>query len=164
MSAVEMKTSAVRVMNNAPQTRMVKFQRAPFVLRCGAFLIDYTLLVGILAVSTLFARAGGGSSFFGAATMTLGFVFAAAFLLFNYIALPAWTGRTIGKWATGLRIFHKDAEGAAHEIGLGRALLRHPLGYALSCVTLGMGFLLAAFNSDGRALHDFIAGTTVVRD
>jgi uncharacterized RDD family membrane protein YckC len=30
-------------------------------------------------------------------------------------------------------------------------------------VTLGLGFLFAAFDPQGRALHDWLAGTVVVR-
>jgi uncharacterized RDD family membrane protein YckC len=43
-------------------------------------------------------------------------------------------------------------------------MLRHTVGYLASLVTLGLGFLLAAFNREGRALHDLIAGTVVVRE
>ena len=66
----------------------------------------------------------------------------------------------MGKWATGLRILRED--GAA--IGIGRAFLRHFLGYPLSFLTLGLGFLAAAFSSRGRGLHDLIANTIVVRE
>jgi uncharacterized RDD family membrane protein YckC len=60
---------------------------------------------------------------------------------------------------TGLRIERRDGERA----GFARTLLRHTLGYLLSLLTLGLGFLLAAFNREGRALHDLLAGTVVVR-
>ena len=70
------------------------------------------------------------------------------------------TGLTIGKWATGLRIERRDG-GAP---GIGFALLRHFVGYPLSFLTLGLGFLLAALSERGRTLHDLIARTVVVRD
>jgi uncharacterized RDD family membrane protein YckC len=47
-------------------------------------------------------------------------------------------------------------------ISFGTVLLRHLVGYALSVLTLGLGFLLALIGSNGRALHDLIAGTIVV--
>ncbi|HYN25462.1 MAG TPA: RDD family protein, partial [Pyrinomonadaceae bacterium] len=71
-----------------------------------------------------------------------------------------FTGRTLGKWATGLRV--QRTNGA--EPGVGRAFLRHFVGYPLSFLTLGFGFLLAALSTRGRALHDFIADTIVVRE
>ena len=77
----------------------------------------------------------------------------------NLGVLPGLTGFTIGKWAAGLRILQQDGS----EIGIGRALLRHFVGYPLSFITLGLGFLVIAFTSRGRGLHDLIAGTVVVR-
>jgi uncharacterized RDD family membrane protein YckC len=49
------------------------------------------------------------------------------------------------------------------ELSILRALARHLLGYALTALTLGLGFLISAFDSKGRALHDLIAATVVVR-
>jgi uncharacterized RDD family membrane protein YckC len=42
-------------------------------------------------------------------------------------------------------------------------LLRHTIGYTLSFLVFGLGFLFAAFDSRGRTLHDMLAGTVVVR-
>src|SRR5437016_7883875 len=47
--------------------------------------------------------------------------------------------------------------------GIARILLRNFVGYPLSLLLFGLGFLLAAVNPSGRALHDLIAGTVVVR-
>jgi uncharacterized RDD family membrane protein YckC len=135
--------------------------RAPFSLRCGALLIDYIILIGIVAFSTLLARImGGGARSSGDATETLGLVIALAVAVLNFVLLTAWRGQTVGKWATGLRIVRTDGQ----RVGVGRSLVRHLVGYPLSLLTLGLGFLIAAFNSNGRALHDVIAGTVVVRD
>jgi uncharacterized RDD family membrane protein YckC len=45
-------------------------------------------------------------------------------------------------------------------LSFGQAALRH-LGSWLSAVILGIGYLVAAFRADKRALHDLIAGTRV---
>jgi uncharacterized RDD family membrane protein YckC len=66
----------------------------------------------------------------------------------------------LGKWATGLRIERNDGA----DIGIGRAILRHFVGYPLSFLLFGLGFLLSAVTSRGRGLHDIIAGTIVVRE
>jgi uncharacterized RDD family membrane protein YckC len=42
-------------------------------------------------------------------------------------------------------------------------LLRHFIGYPLSLIPVALGFLLVTVSSTGRALHDYIAGTVVVR-
>ncbi|MCB1568113.1 MAG: RDD family protein [Xanthomonadales bacterium] len=64
---------------------------------------------------------------------------------------------TVGKMALGIKVV--DAQGR-------RLTLAHAVGRwfaaALSYLTLYIGFLLAAFSHDKRALHDMVAGTQVV--
>lgn len=135
--------------------------RAPFSLRCGAILIDYIVLAAILAISTLFARsAGGGARTAGNSTETVGLVIAFIVALVNFGIIPGLTGQTIGKWAAGLRIERPDGRG----IGIGRAFLRHFVGYPLSALFLGLGFLIAVILPRGRTFQDLIANTVVVRD
>lgn len=135
--------------------------RAPFSLRCGALLIDYTFVMGIVAFATLVARMlGGGTHWSGSTVITAGYLAAAVIAALNFIVLAGVSGRTFGKWATGLRIERKNGE----PLSLWHACLRHLIGYTLSLLTFGLGFLLAAFSIEGRALHDRVAGTIVVRD
>jgi uncharacterized RDD family membrane protein YckC len=135
--------------------------RAPFALRCGAILIDYIILVAIVAFSTLVSRLlGGGARSAGNSSETVGILLAAVVAALNLGILPGLTGFTAGKWAAGLRILRDDGT----DIGIGRAFLRHLVGYPLSLLTLGLGFLAAAFTVRGRGLHDLIANTIVVRE
>jgi uncharacterized RDD family membrane protein YckC len=135
--------------------------RAPFSLRCGALLVDYTLAVAIIAFTTLLARTVGGSvRWTGEAMLAVGYIVSLVVLGLNFLVLPVFTGTTVGKWATGLRIERNSGE----PLGFGHATLRHTLGYLVSLLTFGIGFLLAAFDAEGRALHDRIAGTVVVRE
>ena len=71
-----------------------------------------------------------------------------------------WTaeGATPGKMAMGLRITTVDGE----PIDFGGALLRY-VGYWASVITLGIGLLMIAFTSQKRGLHDYIAGTVVIK-
>jgi uncharacterized RDD family membrane protein YckC len=145
----------------ASRKQLVESRPAPFALRCGAMLIDYIVLVGIVAFSTLIARMlGGGARAAASSAETVGLVIAIAVAVLNLGLLAGFTGRTLGKWATGLRV--RRTNGA--EAGVGRAFVRHFVGYPLSFLTLGLGFLLAALTTRGRALHDFIADTIVVRE
>jgi uncharacterized RDD family membrane protein YckC len=158
--------------------------RAPFSLRCGAFLIDYILLVAIIAFSTLLARVGGRPRALMSTSETLGLFSAGVIALVNFVGLTALRGQTLGKWATGLRIRRLDGQ----PLTLARTLLRHlvayPLSFLILCLgflimelqtaaivagigfilTLGLGFIIAALNANGRALHDIIADTVVVRE
>ena len=149
-----------RVKSSTTMQTFARF-RAPFSLRCGAILIDYIVLVAILASITLLSRKlGGGARSWGGSSETAGIVLVIVVALLNLGVLPGLTGFTMGKWAAGLRILRKNGS----PIGIGRALLRHFVGYPLSFITLGLGFLIVAFTSRGRGLHDLIAGTVVVRE
>jgi uncharacterized RDD family membrane protein YckC len=66
-------------------------------------------------------------------------------------------GATLGQRALGLEV---EGEDGTRPPGLSRAFLRL-LGYGLSACLFGIGFLMIAFS--GRALHDRIAGTRVVK-
>ncbi|MGI9165063.1 MAG: RDD family protein [Pyrinomonadaceae bacterium] len=146
---------------SGPRSQPIERRPAPFSLRCGALLIDYIVLAAILASSTLIARTfGGGARAAGNSTETVGIVVAIAAAILDLGVLAGLTGRSIGKWATGLRVERNNGE----QVGLGRICLRHFVGYPLSFLTLGFGFLLAAMTSRGRALHDLIADTIVLRE
>ena len=66
-------------------------------------------------------------------------------------------GATPGKRLLGLAV---QADDGTEPIGIARATIR-VLGYLLSTLTLGFGFLMIAFA--GYGLHDKLAGTRVVR-
>jgi len=134
--------------------------RAPFALRCGALLIDYILLALIMVVSTIIARLmGGGARMAGGTAEKVGIIITLIVALLDLIVLAGLTGKTVGKWTTGLRLERTDGRVP----GIGRAALRHLVGYPLSLLPLGLGFLIVAVSPTGRALHDLIAGTIVVR-
>lgn len=155
-TALRRPSAAVRARAPVPQA-----SAAPFALRCGALLIDYIVLAAIVATSTLIARTlGGGARLAGNSTETLGLIVTVLVGIANFGVLAGLWGRTIGKWATGLRIVRTDGRPP----GLGHIALRHFVGYPLSILTLGLGFLAATLNSRGRTLHDLIADTLVVRE
>lgn len=146
-----------------PRSQVQTFTRlrAPFSLRCGAILIDYIILITIIALSTLISRLlGGGARTAGTSSETVGILMAVGAAVLNLGVLPGLTGLTIGKWATGLRVIRSNGR----DMGMGRAFLRHFVGYPVSLLTFGIGFLIAALNSRGRSLHDLIADTIVVRE
>lgn len=133
---------------------------APFALRCGALLIDYIVLVLIMAFSTMIARLiGGGARMAGGTAEKVGIVLTVVVALLDLGVLAGLTGRSIGKWTTGLRIERIDGGPP----GIPRAFLRHFIGYPLSLLPFGLGFLIVTVSSSGRSLHDLIAGTIVVR-
>jgi len=76
---------------------------------------------------------------------------------FYYVYFWGLRGASPGKKALGLLVVD---ESGRSPIGVGPALLR-VLGYALSALPLGLGFVFVPVT--GRGLHDRMAGTTVVQ-
>lgn len=131
--------------------------RAPFLLRTAAFCVDYIVLlalpIGWLIALKLFGDRG--SAGLGGFIWFLGFVLLAA----NFILFPLLRGQTIGKMLAGLTIVNIDGS----YLRLSGVIRRNVLGYFITAATLGLGFLICGINSSGRALHDMIGGTVVVR-
>lgn len=110
--------------------------RAGFWVRGGAYVIDILILM-----LSIFIPGRGLGFLVGAAYKTI---------------FVSQGGQTPGKMAAGIKVVTV----AGGPVGVGRALGRALAEY-LSAVTLGLGYLIAAF-SDKRALHDYISGTRVV--
>lgn len=89
----------------------------------------------------------GLSLFIGILSFVLYFTF------FTY-----WGGQTPGKMLMRARVVTTDLG----EVSLPRALLR-TVCYFASSFFFGLGFMIAAFNHEKRALHDLVAGTRVIR-
>jgi uncharacterized RDD family membrane protein YckC len=132
---------------------------AGFWLRVAAIAIDLVVVMFVersfILVSRLMrgvwaADAWSVTSLVGAFT----FVFVAAYTT----VLHAVAGQTIGKLVMRIRVVTVDGDLP----GVGQAFLRW-LGYGVSLVTFGLGFVMAGLRRDKRALHDLIAGTRVER-
>lgn len=130
---------------------------AGFWVRLGAYLIDVVVMsaVYLLVVGPLWlvGRPQLGMSL-GSLTMV------AAGLALAFVGWGRF-GTTPGKHLLGLRVVDVAKP---NQVGIGavKALIRW-LGYMLSGMVLGIGFLLIAFRSDKRGLHDLLAGTAVGR-
>jgi uncharacterized RDD family membrane protein YckC len=142
-----------------------------FWIRFVAYLIDglimtaaAAILAGLFVVAVLIA----GESFDREEPSPFA-VFAAVLLVvalivinWLYEALMTSSPRaaTVGKMAFGLRIVRFDGA----PLSFGRATGRHFAKYILTpMVPLFIGYLLAAFTSRKRALHDMVADTLVIR-
>lgn len=96
-----------------------------------------------------------------AAILTLPRVPLLAFLaLLNggyFVVFTVAGGQTIGKMAKQIQVVGRD--GTVH---VGQAVTR-TLGYFVSALPVGLGFVAMALGPDGVALHDRLADTRVVR-
>jgi uncharacterized RDD family membrane protein YckC len=134
--------------------------KAPFLLRCGALIIDYIVVIAVPVIGLLLSRFAGndGAKLLNDTLNNAGWLLAVFVGITNLIFLPMASGQTIGKMATGLRIVNTDGTAPASST----IVLRQTFGYLFTALTLGLGFLLSAFSRKGRALDDLLAGTVVI--
>ncbi|MCW5958534.1 MAG: RDD family protein [Pyrinomonadaceae bacterium] len=134
--------------------------KAPFLLRCGALLIDYVLIISVPVVGILLARLTGedGAKLLNSEINNTSWLIAILLGVTNFVILPMFTGQSVGKMLTGLRVVSTDGTIPT----FWKLFLRHFVGYPLTVLTGGLGFLISAFNENGRSLNDLIGGTVVV--
>lgn len=91
--------------------------------------------------------------------MTLGLGLLATIITVLYYTILTARGATIGKKVFGMKVVMADGQ----NIGFGRSLLRHTVGYFVSALIFGLGFIWIGFDPHKQGWHDKIAGTYVVR-
>lgn len=132
---------------------------AGFWIRFVASLIDGLVLFVVEFVLGFFAGLVWGpeiaeSVVFKATIAAFMFAVTSAY----YVAMHAEFGQTAGKMAMRIRVVRMDGGG----LSVGAAMVRY-VGYFVSAIVFMIGYLMAGFRRDKRALHDLMAGTRVVR-
>ena len=130
--------------------------RAPFSLRVVALLLDYIVVVAVPVIGLLFDLAAGEPPAKALGNTT--WIIAILVGISNTVLFPALSGQTLGMMICGLRIVRPNGLDAP----AGRIVLRNTIGFLVTLLTLGIGFLMAAVTPRGRALHDYLSGTLVV--
>ncbi|MEX1127470.1 MAG: RDD family protein [Vicinamibacterales bacterium] len=137
---------------------------AGIIPRLFAAVIDLVLLAGIDAVVLYFTLRLCGLEFGDVLRLPL-MPFAAfiAFLNGGYVvAFTTAGGQTIGKMLTGIRVVTSDEDAWTDRVPVGGAALR-AVGYVMSALPAGLGFLPVLFGAERRGLHDRLAHTRVVK-
>ncbi len=132
--------------------------KAPFALRVAALSVDYLLFLLLPVLWLVLARFlsdTGTPDGIGNTVWFVGFLL----LIGNSVLLPLVNGQSLGKMIFGMHICKIDGSRA----DMFSMLKRNVPGYILTLLSGGLGFIWAAINGKGRALHDYIAGTIVVR-
>jgi len=128
------------------------FEKAGFGIRLVAYLIDSAI---IFLISLLIGVLIG----FGNLALNIGELL--AYILFILYTIGMWSfagGATIGKKIMGIKIVTVSGS----PIGLGRAILRL-IGYFVSGLFLGLGYLWIIWDKKKQGFHDKIAGTITIR-
>lgn len=132
-------------------------------LRIGAFLIDYILTMLILAIPLVIAvylkrRMQAVTS--ANVVVTIGYLTTAGAIAFNWIFSCARNGKSFGKTFIGLRVVRLDGK----PMDFQTALARHLIGYPVSLLCFGLGFLWMFWDSRQQGWHDKLAKTIVIKD
>lgn len=126
---------------------------AGFWIRFVAVVIDGIIIsvVSFILVAIMNGLAGDfyGAKFFGY-VITWGY----------YIFMTDRYQATLGKKLLGLKVVSEDFSKAS----LGNIILRETVGKLISSIILLIGYIMVAFNTRKRALHDIISGTVVIKD
>jgi uncharacterized RDD family membrane protein YckC len=136
---------------------------AGFWIRVPAAIIDGLLLfalgigIDVATGSTFLQAIGLQESDWGVrdwALFTVDFVLDTIY----HVVLVTRYGGTIGKLLCGIRVVTADGRRLTYVHSLGRAFAQY-----VSLLPCGLGFILAAFDSQKRALHDRICNSRVIR-
>ncbi len=126
--------------------RSVAGTYAGFWIRAVAFLLDWVFLAFVTAIA---AVASAGPGFLAGVAIAW---------LYEALMLTSESQATLGKMALGIIV----TDEAGGRLTFGQATGRHFAKY-LSCLLLGIGFIMAALTARKQALHDMIAGTVAIR-
>lgn len=130
-------------MNTTPPTPPL-LQYAGFWWRFLAWMLDNLILSTLFVV---FLSAGDP----GVACVVISWLYSAL------MESSRWQA-TLGKKACGLLVVDEET----NSLTFARASGRHFAKY-ISMLTMGVGFVMAAFTARKQTLHDLIAGTLVIR-
>lgn len=157
--ALQLDSSAAGTPGDARADAVVEVASRP--ARIAAALIDLLLLGGIDGAVLYLTLAIAGFSF-DAVRIIPAIPMGAFLLMLNagyLIAFTAAAGQTIGKMIAGIRVVGDEGG----RVDVAGAILRGA-GVIVSLAALGLPFLVALIAEDGRALHDRLAGTRVVKN
>ena len=141
--------------------------RSGFLPRSLAFLID-NIALGVIAwlLSLVLIPLTGIASqpdpglfslLVGTASMVVAFIL--IFLQFLYFGwLWSTSGQSLGMRVANIRVVRRDGS----RLSLVRAGLRGTLGYWISGLVFGLGFIWAAFDGRKEAWHDKLFDTSVL--
>jgi uncharacterized RDD family membrane protein YckC len=135
----------------APVSRRFSASILDGILIWFAFFLSgmlFFFLFGSGGIGQVFANLGNGKGTFFSLLLTS--VYTIVFL--------GRLGATPGKLAMGIKVVRADGS----PIGMGLATGRYFCSY-VSSFTLGIGYLMACFDTEKKTLHDRLCGTRVIR-
>ena len=142
-------------MKNDRKTRTKTYELAGLTDRFAASVIDgFLLLLPLIFISAVIAASGHHLM-----AQLRQFVLLAAPVSYYWFFWTRRKGQTPGKFALGIRVIKADGSPISDADALIRAI-----GYHVSAMLFGLGFVWAFFDGNNQTWHDKIARTYVVRN
>jgi len=143
-----------------PENVVLTYRLAGPTARCGAVLIDYIIRSFLIFVVAMIL---GAFSAIALSYVAGGLLVLFVFLMnWGYFAVSEgfFQGRTIGKWALGLRVVQERG----HPITFWSALTRNLFRTLDSIPLYGIGFVSMLLNKRFQRLGDLVARTVVITE
>jgi len=141
-----------------------KWHYGGFWIRVVARLIDGIILGIAQACIALLFFGTFGAQFLPSVTrsapigLLLGFQFLSYAIAIAYdVVFLRSQGATLGKMALGLKVVRSDGESLGWGVSIGRYFM-----YIVSGIMLFIGYIMAGFDNEKRALHDRVCDTRVI--
>lgn len=141
-----------------------KMRYSGFWVRFAAYIVDSIILqfviMPVYVVLMVIAGAAADVSGGGALAVMLqivNFVFSFVVTFAYYIFMTYQYQATLGKMAVGAKVVKEDGK----KMSLKDIVIREVVGKFVSSITLGIGYVIAAFTGKKQGLHDMIASSVV---
>ncbi|KKP69827.1 hypothetical protein A2X44_05155 [candidate division CPR3 bacterium GWF2_35_18] len=139
-----------------------QYQNAGFIVRFLAFLVDHLILWLPFLLISLFITLGSSSTSdllvkLGILTLYYLIIQEILWLFYQTLTTSYWGG-SLGKEAFNLTILNEKGE----KLSLRDSLFRYVIGYTVSGLVFGLGFLWIIKDDQMRAWHDLLIGSKVV--
>jgi uncharacterized RDD family membrane protein YckC len=132
----------------SPEAASGRLSYAGFWIRVCATLIDATVVAAACGCLLILMGASPGSD---------GLYLVLA-IIYNGVLIGRWNGQTLGKKTCGIKVISGDGRPCGRWQAFARTFAE-----LINMFTLGIGYLVVAFGSQKRGLHDHIANTLHVR-
>lgn len=113
------------------------------------------LFVGTLVAPFQYPAPGSNPAFSRAALTVMSASMVVAFLY--QVIMIRYFGATLGKMAAGIKVIRTDGSGISWGVSIARFFMK-----IVSSITLLIGYIIAGFDDEKRALHDRVCDTRVV--
>ena len=140
---------------NSDDRAAATHELAGLVDRFAANLIDsFLLMAPLMLVIVVLASAGSAVP-----KQLIQFILMAVPVVFHWYFWTRRDGQTPGKFALGIRVIKTDGSAISDIDAVIRAI-----GYNVSSMLFGLGFVWALFDRNNQTWHDKMARTYVIRD